>query len=90
LTILGYLLYNLGRCLLKAVFPGNAEGEAAAPDGKGEVEPMVLDLECGNYIHPRDALTRSVAGQTYYFCSRECRDAFCERHRDEPTCSSKE
>jgi len=90
LTVLGYLLYNLGRSLYCAVFRENCETKKADDENEGEAETTVLDLECGNYIHPRDALTRKVAGQTYYFCSRECRDAFCGRHRDEPTCRNKE
>jgi len=81
LLLLGYLLYNLGRHLMRAVFheSGRLNGTA---EGEGDTETMVLDPECGNYIHPRDALSCKVSGRTYHFCSRECRDAFCGRHRN--------
>jgi len=84
LALLGYLLYNFGRSLFSAFFCENEEAEEEGKGKRGDAETMVLDPECGNYIHPRDALTGKVAGRTHQFCSRECRDAFCNRHRDEP------
>ncbi len=84
LVLLGYLLYNFGRSLFSAFFCENDEAERGSAGKKGDAEAMVLDPECGNYIHPRDALSCKVAGKTHHFCSRECRDTFCNRHRDEP------
>ena len=37
---------------------------------------MVQDLNCQTYISRRDAVRAERNGETYYFCSRECRDAY--------------
>ena len=37
---------------------------------------MVQDLNCQTYISRRDAVRAEYNGETYYFCSRECRDAY--------------
>ena len=34
------------------------------------------DPVCGTFIDPATALQKTVKGQTYYFCSAECRDRF--------------
>lgn len=87
LGFLGYLLYTFWRCLLAAVTRSNSDTEQEPPPHD---EMMVLDPECGNYIHQRDALSRKITGKTRYFCSRECRDAFSNRHYDESTRHPKE
>ena len=37
---------------------------------------MVRDPNCGVYIPRSDALRKRAGGNTYYFCSRKCRDEF--------------
>ena len=37
---------------------------------------MVKDPNCQTYISRRDAVRAERNGETYYFCSRECRDAY--------------
>jgi YHS domain-containing protein len=75
--LLAYLVYTLWRSLL-AAFTRSDGGQP--PVTRPEVgEPMVLDPQCGTHIPRSDALTGSVKGRTYHFCSRECRDAFCAR-----------
>ncbi|MEN6373067.1 MAG: YHS domain-containing protein [Armatimonadota bacterium] len=39
---------------------------------------MPIDPVCGMQIDEEEALTASYQGQTYYFCSEECRDEFRE------------
>jgi len=34
------------------------------------------DPSCGTYISAATSLKESVAGQTFYFCSKECRDKY--------------
>lgn len=34
------------------------------------------DPVCGTFIDPATAMQKTVKGQTYYFCSAECRDKF--------------
>ena len=49
--------------------PGN---RASVPTG-GELKK---DPVCGTFIATQTALTKSVGGTTYYFCSSECREKF--------------
>ncbi len=37
---------------------------------------MVQDLNCQTYIPKKDAVLAEQNGKTFYFCSRECRDAY--------------
>jgi len=40
---------------------------------------MVQDPVCKVYIQKSTALNKTVAGQVYYFCSRECMKNFTEK-----------
>ena len=44
----------------------------SAPSG-GELKK---DPVCGTFIAPATALQKKVGGETYFFCSPECRDKF--------------
>lgn len=56
----------------------------ATQDGAANLQPlpryaqaMVIDPVCGMRIDPDDAVaTVEYDGETYYFCSEACRDAF--------------
>lgn len=37
---------------------------------------LARDPVCGTWTAPRDALSLTVRGETHYFCSEECRQAF--------------
>jgi len=55
---------------------GHAEMTAAMPGGEMERE-TAIDPVCGMSVDPANAEYRSVhAGQTYYFCSRGCKESF--------------
>ncbi len=43
-----------------------------APTG----EPLKRDPVCGTFVAPSVAVAATKGGQTYYFCSAECRDKF--------------
>jgi YHS domain-containing protein len=45
----------------------------ASPPSGGELKK---DPVCGTFISTATAFQKSVGGQTYYFCSTECRDKF--------------
>ncbi len=47
------------------------------PDGIDDL--MVQDLNCQTYIPKRDAVRAERNGKTFYFCSRECRDAYLKK-----------
>ena len=70
--ILGAAFYWALRELLGSVSPGRGPR-------KGEGEEMVRDPQCGVYIPVTSALKRRKRGETVYFCSRECEDAYNKR-----------
>jgi YHS domain-containing protein len=39
-------------------------------------EEMVRDPHCGVYVPLSSALKKRVRGETFYFCSRECEEAY--------------
>jgi YHS domain-containing protein len=41
---------------------------------------MVKDLNCQTYISKKDAVRAERNGDTFYFCSRECRDNYLANH----------
>jgi len=45
-------------------------------------EDMVRDPECGMFLPKGDALSASIAGETHFFCSAECRDQYRRTHRE--------
>ena len=51
-------------------------GKPDSRDQKMEGEEMVRDPRCGVYIPVGSALKRRIKGDTVYFCSRECADAY--------------
>ena len=54
------------------------------PPATGQVEEMVQDPVCGTWIPVSQALTANRGGETFYFCSSECRDKFLKsRIKDE-------
>ena len=75
--LLVYLICTLWRSLMAAVTRRDTGPTPSRPE---QGEPMVLDPQCGTHIPRSDALTRTIDGHTYHFCSRECRDAFCAKH----------
>lgn len=78
LVIIGFLVYSVVVALLR----GLGHRPSAPPREKSaEGEQMVKDPVCGTYLPRSDALAGTVAGETRYYCSRECRD----RDRQERT-----
>jgi YHS domain-containing protein len=39
-------------------------------------EALKRDPVCGTFLAPSTAVTSTVSGQTYFFCSTACRDKF--------------
>ena len=50
------------------------QGPRAAPLPK--TEALKKDPVCGTFIAPSTAVQKIVGGQTFFFCSPECRDKF--------------
>ena len=72
LAIFFFLLYTLWSALTH-LLPRRPD---RPPEKTDQGEDMVRDPQCGTYLPRGDALTRTVKGKRYYFCSPECRDAF--------------
>ena len=54
--------------------------QAGAPGSRPSSPPSGGELKkdpvCGTFISTATAFQKSAGGQTYYFCSTECRDKF--------------
>lgn len=74
-AILGFISNGLGDLF--------SQGKQSNPQGPGPqtrassvptAEALKRDPVCGTFLAPSTAITRSVGGQTYYYCSTDCRD----------------
>ena len=76
IILLAYLGVRVLRRLLQIGAPRRDPAESARTL---EGADMIKDPACGIYV-PRDtALSAQVRGETRYFCSEACRDAFVSR-----------
>ncbi len=55
---------------------GSARGPGATAPKPGVVGELKKDPVCGTFISTETAFQKHVHGETYYFCSMECRDKF--------------
>jgi len=76
--VIVYLLYRIG----KLVFLPRQEKRSAFPGRRSEIgsEDLVKDPQCGVYVPVRSAVQATLRGETLYFCSEECRDAYLAHH----------
>lgn len=85
--IAGVLVLAVLRSVLGVVFKGVADffeaangpqQQRSAPRSTplSEPEPLKRDPVCGTFLPASTAVTKTVSGQTYYFCSTACRDKF--------------
>ena len=74
--MLGGALYWALRELMRSSLPGRRDRQG------GGSEEMVRDPQCGVYIPLSNALKRRVRGETVYFCSSECAEAYNKRFRE--------
>jgi uncharacterized protein len=72
LAVLFFLAYTLWGALARLL----THRPGPPPEKTDQGEEMVRDPQCGTYLPRGEALTRTVKGRRYYFCSSECRDAF--------------
>jgi len=78
LALLGFVAYSFYTMLRRAMTGG---GPPAPREKTRQGEDMVRDPQCGTYVPRGDALEKIVNGQTHYFCSARCRDAFTGKKR---------
>ena len=82
------LVVGVARSVLRIVFKGFADmfnPDASPGQGSGTApksanlptsDALKKDPVCGTFIAASTSLHKTVGGQTYYFCSAECRDKF--------------
>lgn len=71
---------------LWSLFAGLFDGASrrrrpSSAGGEKRSLPLVRDPVCGTFVQQSRALTVHAGGQTHYFCSEKCRDAFGEQAR---------
>ena len=58
--------------------PGSPQRPRSTPQTPESLkpEPLKKDPVCGTFLPASNAIRKTVRGETYYFCSVECRDKF--------------
>jgi YHS domain-containing protein len=82
--IASVLVISVVRSIIRIVLKGFADlFHPASQPQKGPVMPVVpaggelkKDPVCGTFISNATVIQKRVGGETYYFCSTECRDKF--------------
>ena len=69
-AILAYIAYRT----VKAIF--RPKEELSRGQDKGVIDEMVQDPQCKTYVPKREAVKRTIAGETHFFCSVACADKF--------------
>ena len=80
--IVGVIVLTLLRSVLDAVGKAFAGGSAASPPtgpagSRGQAaQSLKKDPVCGTFVSAATAIQKTKGGETYYFCSADCRDKF--------------
>ena len=84
-VIVGVVVLSLLRSVVEAIgklFSGGTSSPAA-PQYPGSPHPggpapqaLKKDPVCGTFVSVATAMQKTKGGETYYFCSAECRDKF--------------
>jgi len=84
-VVVGVVILTLLRSVLEAVgkaFSGATSSPPSSGDPHGQAQqsqkPQSLkkDPVCGTFVSVATAMQKTKGGETYYFCSAECRDKF--------------
>ena len=82
--IVGVIVLTLLRSVMEAIgkaFSGPAQPQPYSGDPRGPGSPaspqaLKKDPVCGTFVSAATAMQKTKGGETYYFCSAECRDKF--------------
>jgi len=75
LSLLRSVLEFIGKAFTSASSPGPAD--PSRPAGQtSQPQTLKKDPVCGTFVSPATAVQKTKGGETYYFCSAECRDKF--------------
>jgi YHS domain-containing protein len=56
--------------------PGSPDARGQRPSSGSVIGELKKDPVCGTFISTQTPFQRAARGETYYFCSAECRDKF--------------
>jgi uncharacterized protein len=75
------VIFSLVRSLFRSIVAGfrSAQQPPANPPAVQAGGDLKKDPVCGTYVSTAASLMRTVKGQTYYFCSPECRDRYAAK-----------
>jgi len=80
LTLLRSVLEAIGKAFSAATSSSPSPPPAGGPRGQAQqsLKPQSLkkDPVCGTFVSVATAMQKTKGGETYYFCSAECRDKF--------------
>lgn len=74
--VIFYLAYRVGKYILK--LPSENSRSFSGPRSEITGEDLVRDPQCGTYVPVTSAVKATIGGETFYFCSEECRDRYRE------------
>jgi len=82
--LVAYFIRSVLAIIMKAASPfGQSQqtssgrpGTPRRPSDTPQASELKKDPVCGTFVSTATAVQKSVSGQTYYFCSTDCRDKF--------------
>ena len=79
--VLPVLLFWLVRAILRSIIEGfrstlGPRSAAQRPPTVRSGGELKKDPVCGTYVSTTAGITRTVNGEVFYFCSRECSDRY--------------
>ena len=82
-VVVGVIILTLLRSVLEAIGKAFASGRRLRPASGGvravsapSHQSLKKDPVCGTFVSTATAMQKTKGGETYYFCSAECRDKF--------------
>jgi hypothetical protein len=75
LTLLRSVLEAVGKAFSTATSSTPSPPSAGGPRGQAP-QSLKKDPVCGTFVSMATALQKTRGGETFYFCSAECRDKF--------------
>jgi uncharacterized protein len=76
LLLLAFAVYLIFSGIRRLFLPYAAREAQRQKRQERQDELMVQDPQCGRFVTEREALTASVRGRLFHFCSRDCRDLY--------------
>ena len=74
-SVLGVILKGFSE-LFRTSNQTASEGSAARTPPRPIADELKKDPVCGTFIAASSSLQKTIAGETFYFCSSACRDKF--------------